>query len=89
MKKFGNSKLTGCGGFFNLNSPNTGGLFEGNQSFASGFNAVVSFQKEFVVSFSICDQRWNYRKCSEDLSEVGEASEFARVRYRCIWGLQA
>lgn len=57
LSKFGNSKLTGCEGFFNLDSPNTGGLFEGNQSFTSCFNAVMSFQKVFVASFGICDQR--------------------------------
>jgi len=78
LRKLGNSKLADCEGFFSLDSPNAEGLFEGDQSFTSHFNAVISFQKEFVASFSICDQRWNYRKCSADVSEAGEASEFAR-----------
>lgn len=80
LKKFGNSKLRGCEGFFSLDSPCTGGFFEGSQSFTSCFSAVVSFQKQFVSPFSICDQRRNYRSYSKDLSE---ASKFARESYQC------
>lgn len=56
LKKFGNSKLI-VEGFFSLDSPSTGGNFEGKQSFTSCSNAVISFQKQFVSPFSICAQR--------------------------------
>lgn len=32
LKKFGNSKLRGCEGIFSLDSPCTGGFFEGSHS---------------------------------------------------------
>lgn len=83
LKKFRNSKLKGFEGFFSLDSPGTGGFFEGSQSFISCFNAVLSFQKQFVSPFRICDQRRNCRSCGEDLSEAGDTSKFARESYQC------
>lgn len=88
LKKLGNSNLAGCEGFFNLDSPNAGGLFECNHSFSWCSNAVFSFQKEFVATFGICDQG-NYRRCSKYLSKDGEAGAFARESYWCGWWLRA
>lgn len=88
LKKFGNSKLIGCEGFFSLDSLSTGGLFEGSWSFTSYFNAVLSFQKQFVSPFSIWDQKRNYTSCSKDLSGAADTSKFARESYQCMQGLE-